>query len=414
MKSYFLILTFLLFLVGCEKSGSSNTDTNENGYSHDRTLLIYMAADNNLYSYSTTNLTAMRTAIAKGDTEGTNIVIYRDSPYTECATIFLLGADSDSDQLLYEYETGHNSASKEVLADVIDRTLSFYDDSEKYSLILWSHASGWMPQEASVKSFSLLSTGQSTYNYNGLEVPNDYYDYPMTKSFGSAEYNDIDYEINIPDLAEAIPSGVFDYILFDCCYMGSVEVAYELRDKADYIIGSPTEIMADGMPYINIMDDLSGLNPDLEQVCEDYYNYYNSLSGYSQSATIGLYNTSKLEDLAECYATLIENNYDKVKTIGTTGLQCYDRYTQHFIYDLRNYAEQFCTTSELETLDAAINECVVTKFNTSSFITITISDFCGISSYVFNALSSNNSYANEYYFSNLEWSKAIGVESYLQ
>ena len=44
----------------------------------------------------------------------------------------------------------------------------------------------------------------------------------------------------------------FDYILFDACLMSQVEVAYELRDTADYLILSPAEVMSAGFPYFKI------------------------------------------------------------------------------------------------------------------------------------------------------------------
>lgn len=51
--------------------------------------------------------------------------------------------------------------------------------------------------------------------------------------------------MNIPDFREALSSAFpkpLKFILFDSCNMQSVEVAYELRDCAEYFIGSPTEI----------------------------------------------------------------------------------------------------------------------------------------------------------------------------
>ena len=55
-------------------------------------------------------------------------------------------------------------------------------------------------------------------------------------------------EIDITDLAEAIPMNM-DYIIFDACFMGGVEVAYELMEKCDKMVFSQTEILADGMDY---------------------------------------------------------------------------------------------------------------------------------------------------------------------
>lgn len=43
-----------------------------------------------------------------------------------------------------------------------------------------------------------------------------------------------------------------EYILFDDCYMSSLEVAYELRHVTNYMIACPTEVMVFGMPYSTI------------------------------------------------------------------------------------------------------------------------------------------------------------------
>lgn len=43
-----------------------------------------------------------------------------------------------------------------------------------------------------------------------------------------------------------------EYILFDDCYMSSLEAAYDLRHVTRHLIACPTEIMAYGMPYSHI------------------------------------------------------------------------------------------------------------------------------------------------------------------
>ena len=41
----------------------------------------------------------------------------------------------------------------------------------------------------------------------------------------------------------------FRFIMFDACFMQSVEVAYELRDCCDYYIGFPAENPGPGAAY---------------------------------------------------------------------------------------------------------------------------------------------------------------------
>lgn len=60
-----------------------------------------------------------------------------------------------------------------------------------------------------------------------------------------------------------------EYILFDDCYMSSIEVAYELKDVTKYLIGSTSEMMAYGMPYAAIGEYLLG-NPDYQSDVKNF------------------------------------------------------------------------------------------------------------------------------------------------
>ena len=72
----------------------------------------------------------------------------------------------------------------------------------------------------------------------------------MLKSFGAEGGKNME----IYELAEGIPDEYhFDFLLFDVCSMGGIECVYELRDKADYIVASPAEVLVAGFPYKNIL-----------------------------------------------------------------------------------------------------------------------------------------------------------------
>lgn len=56
--------------------------------------------------------------------------------------------------------------------------------------------------------------------------------------------------MNIEDLKLVLQNAPhFDFIMFDACFMQSVEVAYELRDCCDYYIGFPAENPGPGAAY---------------------------------------------------------------------------------------------------------------------------------------------------------------------
>ena len=55
----------------------------------------------------------------------------------------------------------------------------------------------------------------------------------------------------LADILSACPH--LDFLLFDACFMSSVETAYELRRYTDFYVGSPTENPGPGAPYDIIM-----------------------------------------------------------------------------------------------------------------------------------------------------------------
>ena len=138
--------------------------------------------------------------------------------------------------------------------------------AERYGLILGSHGTGWVPA-----SHPYLAPGRAG-------AQSDYWIKQgalATRWFGS----DDNVRTDISDLAGAIgESGVrFEYLIFDACFLSSVEALYDLKASADYIVASPTEIMGHGFPYDRIVPHMflqGGTAYDLQQVCRTYYEFY--------------------------------------------------------------------------------------------------------------------------------------------
>lgn len=73
----------------------------------------------------------------------------------------------------------------------------------------------------------------------------------MTRYFGELTR---EFQTDVSTLARVITgAGIkMEYILFDDCYMSSVEVAYELKEATRFLIASTSEMMAYGMPYATV------------------------------------------------------------------------------------------------------------------------------------------------------------------
>lgn len=309
-----------------------------------------------------------------------------------------------------------------TMPSVMEKSLKFIQEnfkSEHYGLILSSHATGWLPSGYYTKS----NQGTSWYSRKAVsarKLPEGAVPYieevlpgPAVKSFGQELYQEtvsssslISYEMELPALAASIPMHL-DYLLFDACLMGCVEVAYELKDIADYIGFSPAEVLSEGLDYRNITLRLvMPKTADPMAVCEDYYNYYDAQGGEFKSATISYIDCRKLDALAAVCKDLFAAHREDIKTLNPSDVQGYFRFNKHWFYDLEDIlVKAKITESEKTRLKDALSSCVLYNECTSRFISIDIATHCGFSMY----LPCNGSASLDTFYKTLAWNRATGL-----
>lgn len=351
---YFFIALFAWTASSCRKSDEADITP------VDRTVLIYMAADNSLNSYGYTNLQLLANSVTRRNLREGNLLVYLDSrtpsgEYTAEPKIIKIEFDENGvlvQNVVKKYPE-HNSGSAEVLSNVISFAVSEYPAKE-YGLILWSHGSGWLP---------------SNPNY--------------TKAFGQ----DGNSWIETNDLALAIPDNVFDFVVFDACYMGAVEVAFALRNKSDLFLASPTEIIADGFPYGEMVDYLFATKADIEGLARAYFKFYaeHKQTAY-RSATISLVKTSELESLAAVTREIVYGKEEEIGHINIDLLQCFDRNAYHSMFDMGEFLEKIATPQQYATFTNQMNKTIIYKAHTDSFLInqggFLIKRYSGLSSYI--------------------------------
>lgn len=193
-----------------------------------RTVMVYMAADNSLTGYASSDLAEMATG-SLGLTPDCKLVALVDRKGEKPYIAEL--QNGEIKKLAYEPQTDYSTADPQKMEQALRWIISSYQ-SESYALVLWGHASGWYIENDTITRSPRRAYGQDTT--------------------GGTSW------INIPTLAktlEALPVH-FDFIFADCCNMMSAEVAYELRHSADWLIGSPAEIPGVGAPYDKITPKL--------------------------------------------------------------------------------------------------------------------------------------------------------------
>lgn len=286
-----------------------------------------------------------------------------------------------------------------------------------YGIVLSSHGTGYLPcgyysdpsayERESFQFSSLRKLRGGNVKRLTPEVFEPIPEYPAVKSIGQDVDPSESVEMDIKAFRDALPCQM-DYILFDACLMGTVEVAYELRDKARIIGFSPTEILADGFDYNLLASRLLSESPDPVQVCRDYFEQYRvgpdgSSSNAYPYATISALDTRYLEELAAVCKTLFEKYRSGIDGVNERYVQRYYRFERHFFYDLRDILSKSGVSDEdLEKLDAVLEKLVIYKDHTPYFMSIPISDasYSGLSMYL---PKMGSSFLDAYYMENMDW-----------
>ncbi|MCS4228657.1 clostripain-related cysteine peptidase [Sphingobacterium sp. BIGb0165] len=369
MKLFLLngLLAFALF--------SSCNDKEELAVkSGNRAILVYMGANNNLVADAYNSINAMEEGLSDLDAD---IYVYATLAGTT-PKIYKIVGDQGSDiksRVIKSYEP-HNSADPAVMKEILG-TMQGYVADRTTGLILWSHATNWLP-DAPVKLMS----------FN----------------------NDKGRKTDLKDLESILPTGL-DFLMFDACSMGSVEVLYQLRDRARYTIASPTEVLSTSMPYQQVLKHL--LNPDLESgvksAAASYFTFYDQLSGQYRSATIAVINNSHWTELAgEMKKTLIQH---PLATIYRDGLQRLDLDEKSLSaeFDFLDFTHQNIASSATADIDRVVAKLVIYKAHTPTFLGKPILKFSGLSCYV---PDDRNKWVHPYYKS-LQWAKDSGFDSFV-
>ncbi len=342
-----------------------------------RTIAVYMIATNTLSSSISSDIREIEAAIQDNDMNRCRVLIYYVSNNEEPQLFELKKKNGSVSRIIHKtYDRVIKSTTKQRMSEVLNDIIDI-SQTDEYGLLLCSHASGW--------ANSL--TARSQKSVKPLDFGDDY---------GST--------MPIDELAEAIPENVFDFIYTDACYMGGIEVAYELRNKTRYFIGSVTEIPADGMDYINNIPLFFADKVDLKVVCESTYNKYNKLTGSSRTCTISLVDCTKLDRMAELCNRIHASN----TTVDITDVQKYKSSVPYLFYDFAQYTKLLATTEQQKEFDALMTELVPFKAATPYIfnkLRIDQNKFSGLSTYIMGTSQSDG--VNETYYKTLSWYKNV-------
>ncbi|XME01129.1 clostripain-related cysteine peptidase [Lachnospiraceae bacterium C1.1] len=214
------------------KAGSDGTydteDDSEGKIPHEssgeaeETLMVYMVGSNLESQMGAATQDMQEMALSGYDPEKMNIVVcaggakkwWNSSVKKKELSAYIM---QDEDIVPFYEMEGTNMSEPETLTEFINAAKDSYP-AEKYSLILWNHGGG-------------VVVGYGADENYGNEMLS-------VKQLSSA----------IED-SDVCKEGKFEWIGFDACMMGMVEVADALKDDAAYMIASEEVEAQDGWNY---------------------------------------------------------------------------------------------------------------------------------------------------------------------
>ncbi len=282
---YIIILYNMLLLAGCSRDMIVTPEEQPRAEA-ERTVIIYMAADNSLSSQVRKD--TMEMAKAKNlIPEDVNVIVYVDDK-TNKPAIYELSAKKGM-QRWRLYNSEMCSTSQDVMLDALQQ-IEHYFPARHYGITFWSHATGWNPRH---NTFGKDETPGTATREVEMEIP------------------------VLHDVLAQLPA--FDYIFFDACFMQCIEVAYELRDVTRYIVGSPAEIPGPGAPYDKVMGALCA--GDVNGIINEYNSGYPT--GIYTGVLLSCIDCTQLEALAEATGRFLIPRYMEHVEPSASGFQAY-------------------------------------------------------------------------------------------
>jgi hypothetical protein len=213
------------------------------------TIIVHLAAENNLYPFGLEDLNEMEAGI---DPSQVNLVVLFDGTRNGDSAVYTIERDPAGKNTTIV--TKPNTAvpfippSREIDSGNVELVRTFGDwaiqnyPADHYGVIFWDHGSGIFRKGQGFQPTSFVSKG-----------------------FG---WDDNGSHMETSDLSKLVPAWSaragkpLDIVAFDACLMGHVELAYQVKGAADYFVASEELVPGAGFDYKGFVSGIqSGVEP---------------------------------------------------------------------------------------------------------------------------------------------------------
>lgn len=414
MKKLLIAICAVAMLAACHKD-----DTEENEVKADRTVLVYISGECSLWDFIDDDLKEMKAGSQSiGDN---NLLVYVDNATDgEIPWLARINKGQIADSVSFtEIAKAMNlnptasfvkddpySSEAQVMEGVLRYAFQkFPSKNNDYGLVLWGHGSGWLIKD------SIPYTAMARQKAYGIDNGRN------DKQYGSADKGKW---LNIPSMAKSLSKlPHLSFIFCDCCNMMCLEVAYELRNVTDYLIGTPAEIPGVGAPYNTVVPAMFEKTTFWKSIV-DYY-FKQRAGGFD--VPLSVIQTNGMENLANATKTVLKNSASKIGEgyPNTSGLiyYYYDSSSHQVFFDANDFILKYADTNEYNSWKQVLDKTVIYKKMATSwminknswpnyygnYFTVTEEKYGGVSMFVPTYIQQTT---DNKYIQQMQWYKAAG------
>ena len=257
------------------------------------TFLVYMAGDNNLDGAALRDIAEMAKA---GSTKDVHVLVQLDRLEDRKTRRFRISLGGGFKKDCIETFSETNTGDPQILYSFCQWAVKNYP-ANRYALILWNHGSGWW-EEAKSK----------TTSPTGRRLHQTLFCHNLPQSHRSICYDDTsdgdaldNRELRVVLAGICVLLGrKIDLLGMDACLMNMVEVAWQLRDSVNVVVGSEIEEPFDGWPYTGILSRLTA-RPRQDAAALARWivrSYLASYQGKGETVTQSAIDVGRISDVA--------------------------------------------------------------------------------------------------------------------
>lgn len=282
-----LCLALSLSFASCGKGGDDVISLIEKSDTLRNLTFVYIMAENSLSNYAASDILEMKKAADEIPSDCKLLLFVDDVSLPRICQVYSDGVEGQCD-VLHTFEDDFSSSdigNAEMVFEWVNKNYP----ARSFNVVMWSHGSGWV-------------SGKKSPCQRSIGIDNGNNDFSNSTSAA----------IDIDELAVLLQKQPVkpSMLLFDACFMQTLETAYALRGSAEWIVASPAEIPAKGAPYDLLMEHFFAEDFDAGKVvdayCADYMNR-------SEGVVLSVVDCGAMEQLAECCARFVPQAFAREK-----------------------------------------------------------------------------------------------------